>query len=65
MRLIGGIGNSDIVSWVLAQIHEITHGVAGYDYNSFLDKARTGDGQHVPGTCTVDHSSLQVSSKGR
>ena len=42
------------------QIHELTHGVSGFEYHNNLESARTGDGIHVPGACTDDHSYLQV-----
>lgn len=60
MKLMGGIANSDVVSEPSGQMHELAHGVAGFEFHNVLDSARTGDGQHVPGSCTVDHSSLQV-----
>jgi len=60
-RLTGVITNGDIVTGdgFTGQLHELTHGVSGYEYNRALDAARTGDGAHVPGSCTLDHSSLQ------
>jgi len=57
---MGAITNQDVVSWMSAEIHELEHGTAGYDYNGYYDGARTGDFAHVPGSCTVDHSLLQV-----
>ena len=39
--------------------HELLHGAAGFGYHSRVDAARNGDGAHVPGACTDDHSVLQ------
>ena len=39
--------------------HEILHATAGFGYHSEVDGARDGDGAHVPGSCTDDHSVLQ------
>jgi hypothetical protein len=39
--------------------HELLHGAAGFGYHSRVDAARNGDGMHVPGACTDDHSVLQ------
>ena len=57
---IGAITTGDIVGEMSGQIHELTHGVSGFEYHNNLESARTGDGIHVPGACTDDHSYLQV-----
>ena len=59
-RLLGIITSEDTVSSSGSKIHELIHGVSGFEYHRALDAARTGDGAHVPGACTVDHSLLQV-----
>ena len=60
-RLAGLITSSAIIDGndYTGQIHELAHGTSGYEYNNVLDAARTGDGMHVPGSCTFDHSYLQ------
>merc|ERR1740130_1426413 len=45
--------------WSGVQEHELLHGTAGFEYHRHLDAYRTGDGAHVPGACTNDHSVLQ------
>jgi len=60
-RLVGGITMPHLAEggeW-RSQMHEIVHGISGYEFNNNLEAARTGDGMHVPGSCTMDHSSLQ------
>lgn len=42
-------------------MHELIHGVSGFEYQNALSSVRSGDQQHVPGACTIDHSALQVS----
>lgn len=59
LRMVGGVSNQDMVTEFLGQIHEWLHGAAGFSYHRVTPKARTGDGMHVPGTCTTDHSQLQ------
>jgi len=58
-RLAGVITTPPVVVDWEAQVHELIHGMAGYEFNNVLDKARTGDGGHVPGSCTIDHSAMQ------
>lgn len=60
-RLNGVITAAEVVSGdgFEGQLHELVHGVSGYSYHMNLEAALTGDNAHVPGTCTVDHSSLQ------
>jgi len=58
-RLSGLITCADTIDWFDAMIHEIEHGTCGYEFNNQLEAARTGDGMHVPGACTFDHSPLQ------
>jgi len=61
MRCLAGITNRDTVSEMDAHTHELTHGVAGFRYQNALSKARNTSGGHIPGSCTTDHSPLQVS----
>ena len=60
-RLNGVITAAEVVTGggFRGQLHELVHGVSGYSYHMNLEAALTGDNAHVPGTCTVDHSSLQ------
>eukprot|EP00978_Attheya_sp_CCMP212_P004610 scaffold10049_cov70-Attheya_sp.AAC.2 len=58
-RLNAIITMYDLQSYSSTWIHEIVHSTAGFEYHRLLDKARTGDGMHVPGSCTDDHSHLQ------
>ncbi|GKY91002.1 hypothetical protein MPSEU_000073000 [Mayamaea pseudoterrestris] len=59
LRMVGGVSNEDMLTEFLGQIHEWLHGAAGFSYQRYLTNARKGDGMHVPGTCTSDHSQLQ------
>lgn len=45
-RLTGVITNGNVISGkgFEGQLHELIHGVSGYEYNRALDTARTGDG---------------------
>ena len=58
--IIGAITTGDIVDEISGQWHELIHGVSGFEYHNNLESARTGDGMHVPGSCTDDRSYLQV-----
>jgi hypothetical protein len=62
-RLVGGITMPHLAEGteLRAEIHELVHGIAGYEFNNNFEAARTGDGMHLPGSCTMDHSSLQGS----
>lgn len=59
LRMVGGVSNEDMLTEFLGQTHEWLHGSGGYSYQKYLSKARQGDGMHVPGACTTDHSPLQ------
>eukprot|EP00550_Attheya_septentrionalis_P003205 CAMPEP_0198286700 /NCGR_PEP_ID=MMETSP1449-20131203/5698_1 /TAXON_ID=420275 /ORGANISM="Attheya septentrionalis, Strain CCMP2084" /LENGTH=823 /DNA_ID=CAMNT_0043984485 /DNA_START=392 /DNA_END=2864 /DNA_ORIENTATION=+ len=58
-RLNAVITAYDLQTYSSIWIHEMVHATAGFEYHNQLDKARTGDGMHVPGSCTDDHSHLQ------
>lgn len=60
-RLKGLINSGDIVSGGGAKflMHELEHGISGFEYHMALEAARNGDNMHVPGACTDAHSSLQ------
>lgn len=51
-RMVGAITSNVIDDWN-GQLHEMIHGVSGYEYNNQLAKARSGDKMHVPGRPTV------------
>ena len=59
-RLVGVTTAESILGDPGGLMHELIHGVSGFEYQNALDKARSGDFQHVPGACTIDHSRLQV-----
>ena len=60
-RLTGGItmpnlsNSGEFQDW----IHEVIHSVGGFEFHNIYGGARRGDGMHVPGSCTTDHSTLQ------
>jgi hypothetical protein len=58
-RLNAVITMYDLQTWSQSWVHELVHATAGFEHHQLLDKARTGDGMHVPGSCTDDHSQLQ------
>ena len=60
LRMTGGVSNEDMMTETLGQMHEYLHGASGFAFQqNFAAKARVGDGMHVPGACTTDHSQLQ------
>ena len=61
-RIHGVISNNDVVTGdgFGGQLHELAHGVSGYEFSNNLKSIRHGDRMHVPGACTFDHSSLQA-----
>lgn len=64
-RLTGVISAKDSLN-PISMNHELVHGVSGYSYHENMgERAIQGDNSHTPGTCTVDHSYLQVSPHSR